>query len=199
MSLSAAVVLELAQRCAPAVAAQTLSAVAWTESRFNPLAIHVNRGGPQVAPPTSRVEALAAATALQAAGANFDLGLLQINVANLRRLDLTLEQAFDPCRSLAAGAAVLHADYATARGKAPAPQAALRTALSRYNTGDDARGFANGYVTRVVQAAAHLAGASIPATPPLSTTPPPSAWDAFGDLKAAGFVIRLPANQGPTS
>src|ERR1700761_7446633 len=112
MSLSPATVLALAERCAPAVAAQTLRAVALAESGFNPLAINVNRGAPRPRPAASRAEALAVARTLQAAGANFDVGLLQINVANLQRLGLTLEDAFDPCRSLAAGAAVLKADYA---------------------------------------------------------------------------------------
>jgi type IV secretion system protein VirB1 len=194
MSLSPAAVHELAERCAPAVAAQTLSAIALAESGFNPLAIHVNRGASSVLSPASRAEALAAAQSLQAAGANFDLGLLQINISNLRRLRLTLDDAFDPCRSLAAGAAVLKADYVDVRATGPDPQAALRRALSRYNSGDDARGFRNGYVTRVVRAAARLDGAPIPPASPTSTTPSP-AWDAFGDLPTAGFVVSLsPSN-----
>jgi type IV secretion system protein VirB1 len=189
-------VFGLAERCAPAAAAQTLSAVALAESGFNPFAINVNHGAQLPRPPASRTDALAAAIALKAAGANFDLGLLQINVANLPRLGLTLAGAFDPCRSLAAGAVLLKASYAAVRATGPEPQAALRTALSRYNTGDDARGFRNGYVTRVVRAAARLDGA--PPTPAASPTPSPT-WDAFGDLGSAGFVVTLsPNSQGPT-
>ncbi|MGH6910104.1 MAG: lytic transglycosylase domain-containing protein [Phenylobacterium sp.] len=198
MSLSPAAVFDLAERCAPAVAAQTLSAVASAESAFNPLAINVNHALQLARPPASRAEAVAVARTLQIAGANFDLGLLQINVSNLRRLGLSLEDAFDPCRNLAAGAALLRANYAAAQATGPDPQAALRAALSRYNTGDDTRGFRNGYVTRVVSAAARLdsaGSAPSPVTPPIK----PAAWDAFGDLRAAGFVVSLPpTNQGPT-
>jgi type IV secretion system protein VirB1 len=180
------------------VAAQTLSAVASAESGFSPFAINVNHALQLARPPASRAEAAAAARTLQAAGANFDLGLLQINVSNLRRLGLSLEDAFDPCRNLAAGAVLLQANYATARVAGPDPQAALRTALSRYNTGDDTRGFRNGYVTRVVSAAARLEGAPSAPSPPTPAIPPP-AWDAFGDLRSAGFVVSLvPSNQGST-
>jgi type IV secretion system protein VirB1 len=193
MSLSSATVHDLAERCAPAVAAQTLSAVALAESGLDPLAIHVNRGGPRLRPPVSRAEALATAHALRAARANFDVGLLQINVSNLGRLGLSLDDAFDPCRSLAAGAALLSADYAQVRAAGPAPQAALRTALSRYNTGDDERGFGNGYVARVVGAAARLDRAPVAPAHLTPTTAPPT-WDAFGDLPAAGFVLTLPVS-----
>jgi hypothetical protein len=72
---------------------------------------------------------------------------MQINSANLARLGLTLESAFDPCKSVAAGAAVLAGGYAggaTHEGQ----QSALRVAISKYNTGDAQRGLANGYVQR---------------------------------------------------
>jgi len=65
---------------------------------------------------------------------------------------LTAAAALDPCRSLAAGAEILSAGYAGGLTHA-AQQSALRVALSRYNTGDAQRGFANGYVERVVQSA----------------------------------------------
>jgi type IV secretion system protein VirB1 len=197
-TLSSATVLDMAERCAPGVAAQTLRAVAMAESGFHPLAIHVNRGAQRPRRPALRAEALAAAKSLRAAGANFDLGLLQINVANLRRLGLTLEDAFDPCRSLAAGAAVLRANYTVARAQGPAPQAALRIALSTYNTGDASRGFRNGYVTRVVAAAARLDSAPVRADAANPASAPPPAWDAFGDLRPASFVTLSPSDQGAT-
>jgi type IV secretion system protein VirB1 len=181
MILDPATVLALALRCAPTVAPTTLLAVARTESGLDPLVIGVNRGGRQIPQPHTRQEAIATARSLLVNGANFDLGLVQINSTNLARLGLTIEDAFDPCRNLAAGALMLQAGYVAARPSAPGDQAALRTALSLYNTGTPQRGFRNGYVARV-QASA----------PPQATLegPSPSAptWDVFGDLRAASFV-----------
>lgn len=195
MILGAATVLGLALRCAPSVAPETLLALAKVESGLDPFALGVNGARASALQPKSLAEAVDHAEALLAVGANLDLGLAQINSGNLARLGLTVESAFDPCRSLAAGAALLHEAYASARRDAADPQAALRTALSLYNTGDQARGFRNGYVARVVAAAAD------PATPGDLRTPRPHAarappWDAFGDLGPAAFVSATPSAQG---
>jgi type IV secretion system protein VirB1 len=197
MSLDPAVVLALAARCAPGVAGETLLAVATAESGLNPYAIGVNRAAPEPQPPQSHTEAVAVARRRLSAGDDLDLGLAQINSANLARLGLTLEAALDPCRNLAAAARVLAADYGVAKTSAVGPQAALRTALSLYNTGDRTRGFRNGYVTRVVTAAASL---KIPAPrrTPFPTSVRAPAWDAFGDLGAASFVIPTSSAQGAT-
>ena len=50
--LELAAVLALSQACAPSVAPETLAAIAHVESRFDPLAIGVNRGG--IAPARAR-------------------------------------------------------------------------------------------------------------------------------------------------
>jgi type IV secretion system protein VirB1 len=193
--LGAATVLGLALRCAPSVAPATLLALARVESGLDPLALGVNGAQASALRPRSLAEAVERAKALLAAGANLDLGLAQINSGNLARLGLTVETAFDPCRSLAAGAALLHEAYASARLSAADPQSALRTALSVYNTGDQARGFRNGYVTRVVAAAAGLE-ARVPAPPPRPPAASSPAWDAFGDLGAAALVTASPSAQG---
>jgi type IV secretion system protein VirB1 len=194
MNLDPATVLALALRCAPGVAAETVVAVSRAESGLNPFAIGVNHGPPLARPPQSRAEAVATARGLLAAGGNLDLGLAQINSANIARLGLSLEEAFEPCRNLAAAAQMLAEDYGLAHTPAVAPQAALRTALSLYNTGDPARGFRNGYVARVVAAAGlptlRGRGAPSPAAPP--------AWDAFGDLGVARFVDLPSSPQGAT-
>lgn len=185
-------VQELAQRCAPQVAAETLVAIAHTESRFNPLAIGVNRGGPPAPKARSRPQAARTARELIARGHNIDLGLAQINSANLDRLGLTIEAAFDPCRNLAAAAVVLIEGYRPAGGTAADRQAGLRTALSRYNTGSPTRGIRNGYVARVEASAAALglmraARATLPAddepmpaaVPDEASDAPPASWDVF--------------------
>lgn len=147
--LPAAVLLQLAAACAPSVAPQTLLAVARAESGLRPLAVHDNTTGLSYAP-ASAAEAVALVGRL--GGHSLDLGLVQVNAATLGGLGLSVRDAFDPCRSLAAGAEVLHRSYRLSLPGQP-PQRALRLALSRYNTGDPARGFRNGYVGRIERAA----------------------------------------------
>jgi type IV secretion system protein VirB1 len=192
MNLSLPVILILAQHCAPDVAPETMISVAHVESRFDPLTIGVNGRTPRGLHPSSKAEAVRQARALIASGASLDLGLGQINSRNLGWLGLSLEDAFDPCRNLAAASKVLASNYVTA---APGldPQAALRVAFSLYNTGDEARGFRNGYVQKVSAAAQYVVPAikaadadpapspAQPAQPVLLTeaAPEPPAWDVF--------------------
>lgn len=151
MNLSLPMILILAQHCSPDVAPETLLSVAHVESRFDPLTIGVNGKRPRALHPSSKAEAVRQARALIASGASLDLGLGQINSRNLGWLGLSLEDAFDPCRNLAGAAKVLASNFLMA-GPGPDPQAALRVALSMYNTGDAARGFRNGYVQKVATA-----------------------------------------------
>jgi type IV secretion system protein VirB1 len=176
--LELAVVAQLAARCAPSVAVETLAAVMRTESGFQPFAIGVNGPGGGPVFPATREAAVAIATALiERQGRSVDLGLMQVNSANLRALGLTVAEAFEPCRNIAAGARILQEGYAAARRSEPDPQQALRAAFSRYNTGHPERGFHNGYVLRVQDAAEIM----VPAirlrggdpTPAHSATPAP--------------------------
>src|SRR3546814_12879796 len=86
-------------------------------------------------------------------GYNIDLGLGQINSANLGWLGLSVENAFEPCSNLAAAARVLATNYQAVARLAPSRDHAIATALSMYNTGDRQRGFRNGYVARVYASA----------------------------------------------
>jgi len=147
--------LTLAAVCAPGVAPETLAAIARTESGLRTFAIGINGPGSSAIVPATRGEAIERAEALLRAGRSIDLGLMQINSRNLGWLGLSVEDAFDPCRNIAAGARVL-------------------TAFSGYNTGHPNRGFANGYVARVLAAGARNAAqpaAALPADPPQPRTP----------------------------
>jgi type IV secretion system protein VirB1 len=130
--LPLAVFIRLAVACAPEVAPDTLAAVAQTESQRDALAIGDNSAHRSYRPAT-KADAIDVAQRLLAEGHDIDVGLMQINQKNFGWVGLTVADAFEPCRSLAAGAAVL-------------------TALSRYNTGSPSAGFANGYVARVAAA-----------------------------------------------
>jgi type IV secretion system protein VirB1 len=205
MTLSIAAALALAAQCAPAIAPETLLSVVHVESRFNPLAIGVN-GAPRVAISAKTKEvAVARASALVAAGRSVDLGLAQINSRRLSWLGLSIEDAFEPCANLAAASRVLQDGYERSDVEHVGEQAALRAALSIYNTGRADLGFANGYVGRVTRAAAYIVPAIAPsidlrpasspglAAPAPSTRPSTPMWDVFGEGHGGGsaFVINI--------
>lgn len=197
-----ALFLQLTTACAPRVAPETLAAVARTESKFNELSINDNTTR-QVIATASRDEAVAAATKAIGQGHSVDLGLMQVNSGNLSSLGLSVADAFDPCRSLAAAETLLVQGYAPGT-QAPDQQTALFRALSRYNTGDPAKGFANGYVARVqasaeiVVPAIRLRGEAprpepIPSPAPqagASSAPSPPSWDVYRQAQArAGSAL----------
>ena len=90
---------------------------------------------------------------------------MQINQRNFGWLGLATGDAFEPCRSLAAGAAVL-------------------TAFSRYNTGSPRAGFDNGYVARVLAAGWATNGAKAALAGDKTAAPNRDAsdgWNVFPD------------------
>jgi type IV secretion system protein VirB1 len=190
--LTLSVLLGLAQQCAPAVAPETLLSVARAESGFDPLVVAVNGAPRRVYHPASAAQAAGLAAGLIAAGQSVDLGLGQINSRNLARLELSLRDAFDPCRNLAASAQILREGYVRAAPAPGAEQRGLKTAFSLYNTGDPARGLANGYVAKVTHAAAIVVPALrvTGAEQPLTAKPPPAAaWDVFASAPADGVNV----------
>lgn len=140
----------LAQACAPSVHPDTLAAIIRTESQFHPFAIGINGNKPLAHQPKTAQEAATLAKTLMAQGHSIDLGLGQINSANLARLGLSVEDAFDPCANLAASSLILVQNYLRASKQTHTPQMALRQSLSAYNTGNFEKGFENGYVTKVL-------------------------------------------------
>ena len=196
MILEIATVVALARQCAPSVAVETLVSVVHTESRFNPYAIGVNAKGVKAPHPVDRLSATAAARSLIARGYNIDLGLGQINSANLRWLGLSVEDAFDPCRNLAASARVLSSNYLSVAQSSPTTEAAIATAMSMYNTGSRSRGFGNGYVSRVYASSSIVVPAirnGVTEVTGPSTTHPPVAVT----LAAAAEVARTPETRMP--
>ena len=146
--------INLAQACAPLVAPQTMAAIVKTESQFQPLAIGINNRAQLAHQPKSKEEAIITATSLLAKGYNIDMGLGQVNSANLIKTGLSVEDAFEPCKNLAAAAKILHSNYQAASRKVQGEQPTLYAALSAYNTGSFTKGFKNGYVQKVLNNAA---------------------------------------------
>jgi type IV secretion system protein VirB1 len=187
MNISVPSLLALASQCAPSVAPETILAVIQTESGAYPLALNVN-GGQQPAPQSTAANAAATARRYVAKGYSVDLGLGQINSRNMRWLSLTWENVFDPCTNVAALARVLTMNYNTVIAGRD-PQAALRVALSMYNTGSQTRGFRNGYVAKVVGNAGvanwrapfpPTISASVKTMPPSSDTREPPTSESMG-------------------
>ena len=174
----------LAAECAPWVAPQTLAAIVRTESQFRPFAIGVNKGFRLVRQPISREEAVVTAKWLIANGYNIDLGLGQINHKNLARTGLTVEDAFDPCKNLAAAATILGENYSSAKRIIQGEQQALQAALSAYNTGSFSRGFSNGYVQKVLYNAGEISVAEPAARQQQRTSA--AAADAYLPVKNTG-------------
>ena len=108
--------LALANRCASEVAPTTLAAVAGAESGFNTLALHDNTTRQSMRPSDVR-SAIAVARRLIADRHSVDLGLMQIDSANLARLGLTIATAFDACASVRAAGKLLAQDYQLPAGQ----------------------------------------------------------------------------------
>jgi len=70
---------------------------------------------------------------------NIDLGLGQVNSINLAKTNLSVEDAFDACKNLAAAATILQWNYESASKRIPDEQGALQAAISAYNTGSFTR------------------------------------------------------------
>ena len=171
--------ITLAQQCAPQVASSTLAAIVRTESGFNPYAIGVVRGR-LLRQPTSLDEAIATVRALDANGWNYSVGLAQVNRSNWPRLGLKPQNAFDPCRNLAAGAAILQDCFRQARASQTDVQQALRQSLSCYASGDFSTGYRTGYVQRVVDNTATRPIPTVPAIVPSASPIPVVPLDSNG-------------------
>ncbi|MDS0862198.1 lytic transglycosylase domain-containing protein [Burkholderia pseudomultivorans] len=170
--------IPLAQQCAPQISLSTMAAIVRTESGFNPYAIGIVHGR-LARQPASQAEAVATAQALERGGWNFSVGLAQVNRANWPIYGLDERSAFNPCRNLAAGAAILQGCFELARRArvhaSVNSQPALRASLSCYASGDFSTGYRTGYVQRVVGNARVMPASStsvvVPAIAPIPVLP----------------------------
>ncbi len=140
--------LEMMHHCAPNVAPETIAAIIHVESGGDALALGVNGPVKRQARPTNIAEAARQAHYYMGLGYSVDLGLMQINSNNLPGLGFTVEQVLEPCNNLRAGSRILSRGYIGAVKQFGPGQAALRAALSVYNTGNYEQGFHNGYVAK---------------------------------------------------
>ncbi|WP_421556741.1 lytic transglycosylase domain-containing protein [Pseudomonas kitaguniensis] len=136
--LSTSAFLALAMNCAPSIHPATLTPIIKTESAFNPWAIGVV-GKSLTKQPQSLEEAVLAVKKLVKEGANFSIGLGQIN---RQHFDVNKsESVFDPCTNLRMTASVLQDCYVNAVERGTPTQVALLQAISCYYSGNISRGF----------------------------------------------------------
>lgn len=163
--------LALIQECSPNVHPQTMEAIIQQESNFNPWAIGINDGSQLGEQPSNQNDAISIAKLLILQGKNIDMGLGQINSANLARYNWSVEDVFNPCKNISYSAQILTENYERASAKFEDEQTALQAAISAYNTGNFISGHKNGYVDKVKS----KVGYSVPAfhtdTPQANTLP----------------------------
>lgn len=141
----------LMQTCAPHVAPSTMNAIIQTESKGNALAIGLNHGYRLVYQAKSYEQAKAWVLYLDKHHYNFDVGLGQVNIINIRKFGYNPVDALDPCTNIKMSAKILTKSYANALSKSSTQNDALLKAISAYNTGNYRSGFNNGYVYKVVK------------------------------------------------
>src|SRR6266446_1100748 len=154
--------ISLAGRCAPGAPADTLLAIARTESALYANAISINR--PSAAArragysdgqlvltkqPNDRKEATNWLHWFLLRGYTVSIGLMQVNSEVALRFHLKPEQLLEPCTNLLVGAAILVSAYTDLAREMGEGFAALDVALSFYNSGNSLSGFRNGYVASV--------------------------------------------------
>ena len=155
-----------------------MTAIVQVESGGDPLAIGDNTTRRSYHP-RDRASAEALARRLIAAGHSVDLGIAQINQANLAHFALNAHTVFDACANLGAGSEILAQDYAIATLRFGTGQVALHHALGMYNAGSLDAGAS--YVRRVMLAA------GIPPTYGLT-----SGLIAAREAMRSPFLVRAP-------
>jgi len=138
--LSLAAILQLAATpdcTAPGMPPANIAAVARQESGFHPYAIR-DETTDRSHYPATREAAEALAARLTAQGHLLGVGLMQLTPP--ANFGLSIDEAFDPCKNMKAGAELLAANYNL-------EWQALMRALSRYNSGSPTR--AEAYAKRV--------------------------------------------------
>ena len=128
----AAAFVNIAQNCAPMVQVETLAGVVSLESKFFPFAIRINSGSPLAAQATRKAEAIELATSLIADHQDIQIGLGGLSVEELRKLKLSVSDAFDPCQNLKATATVLDGYYRLALRVGASPEQAEKVMLQSY-------------------------------------------------------------------
>jgi type IV secretion system protein VirB1 len=154
-SLSARAFEQTVHGCAPGAPINTIRAITRVESGFYPYALSVNY--PTKArvrlkrQPKSLEEAISWGNWLLLRDYTLSAGLMQINIEDARRHNLSLADLFDPCKNITLGWEILTEKYQISAAHFGPGQTALLHALSMYNSGSETLGFRNGYVSNLLK------------------------------------------------
>jgi hypothetical protein len=172
LTLAAVTALALSPACGGAGPdsdfARRLVATAQAESGLDPDTIHNHGSAGDTRHYATERDAMDAARAVDAAGVDFDAGLMQVNRRQFAHHGLTLSigSAFDGCTSMRAGADHLADDV----------RSVWNLASRRYNCGGITCGAA---YARQVDALVSRVGTAAGPRPSLSPPPCAPAWDAW--------------------
>jgi type IV secretion system protein VirB1 len=157
---------ELAARCAPSSAVDTLQAVALTESDLHPFALSLNYPATVAVynglhnqevylsrQPETLAQAIHWTRWFHSHGYTVSIGLMQINSENAARYGVTVRELFDPCTNVAIGARMLGEIYSTTQHSTKPDTNSLMSTFSAYNSGLFTTGLKNGYAATVMSKA----------------------------------------------
>lgn len=177
---------DLAKRCAPTVAEDTLRAIVKTESGFNPYAIGVVNG--KVKQPRTYHEAMSTIAELELSGADYSVGLAQLNQQNFQKYGISASQALDACTNLRVAAQILGGCFKSAKQSPASEGKALHDALSCYYSGNFKTGYRHGYVDKV-RSNAGLPPLSVPSIRELDASKPQSLIAEGVPGKSSGLIF----------
>jgi type IV secretion system protein VirB1 len=163
--------VQLRDRCAPKAPLSTLAAIISAESSGNPEAIQIDFPNALLRrwrlpagtlrlqrQPKNAEEAARWITYLNVHDISVDVGLMQVSTDEAMRRHISPVSMLDPCINVRTGWSILQDDYQIEVNRVGPGQVALQHALSRYNTGDTAKGIDNGYLARVMTSLKRLSG-----------------------------------------
>ncbi|MBX9890398.1 MAG: lytic transglycosylase domain-containing protein [Amoebophilaceae bacterium] len=136
-------------QCATPVAQVKMPAIIKTESQNNPLAIGLNKGYKLKFQPKDPEQAKNWVEYLEKNDYNFDVGLAQINIKNIKKYGYTAKDLLDPCVNITVGSDILANNYKNAMSGSTSSIEGWQKAISAYNTGNFTSGMRNGYVAKV--------------------------------------------------
>lgn len=136
-------------QCATPVAQVKMPAIIKTESQNNPLAIGLNKGYKLKFQPKDPEQAKNWVEYLEKNDYNFDVGLAQINIKNIKKYGYTAKDLLDPCVNITVGSDILANNYKNAMSVSTSSTEGWQKAISAYNTGNFTGGMRNGYVSKV--------------------------------------------------
>ncbi|EPN0316288.1 lytic transglycosylase domain-containing protein [Vibrio vulnificus] len=142
MILESSLMFSLASQCQNTVDPEIISRLIQTESSKRPYVVAI-KGSTVAKQPETREEAISFIKQLDKMGFNYSVGLMQVNVSNFSKVGLTLDNAFDFCENIKAGAFLFNDCHVRAKQKFPNRENSyhIDAAASCYYSGNFNYGF----------------------------------------------------------